>query len=90
MISFCNDYCVGACQEVLNALKDINQIQFSGYGLDEICEQTKIAIHKEMNHFDCDIHFFVGGTEANTVVIKSLLRPHEAVIACDSGHINAH
>ena len=90
MISFCNDYCVGACQEVLNALNDINQIQFSGYGLDEICEQTKKAIQKEMNHFDCDIHFLVGGTQANTVVIKSLLRPHEAVIACDSGHINVH
>lgn len=90
MISFCNDYCVGACQQVLDALSNTNHIQFSGYGLDEICNQAKQAIQKEIKNDNCDIHFLVGGTQANTVVIKSALRPHEAVIACDSGHINVH
>ena len=90
MISFCNDYCVGACCEVLEALQSTNSIQFSGYGLDEICEQAKMEIKRSIQKNDCEIHFLVGGTQANTVVIKSILRPHEAVIACDSGHINVH
>lgn len=90
MISFCNDYCIGACKEVLNALNEINDIQFSGYGLDEICNQATKEIQKVIENDQCDIHYLVGGTQANTVVIKSILRPHEAVIACDSGHINVH
>ena len=39
---------------------------------------------------DCDIHFLVGGTQANLTVIAAALRPYEAVIAVDSGHINVH
>lgn len=90
MISFCNDYCVGACPQVLAALNDMNHIQFSGYGVDEICLQATNAIQKVIKNDTCDVHYLVGGTQANTVVIKSSLRPHEAVIACDSGHINVH
>lgn len=90
MISFCNDYCIGACEQVLQRLQAINNTQFNGYGLDEICDNAKQNIRKVLQHDNCDIHFAVGGTQANTIVIKSILRPHEAVIACDSGHINVH
>lgn len=89
MISFCNDYCVGACEQVLNRLVQTNVNQYTGYGLDEICADAKALICQQLQ-CEADIHFLVGGTQANTVVIKSILRPHEAVIACDSGHINVH
>ena len=32
----------------------------------------------------------VGGTQTNAAFIASALRPYQAVIAADSGHINVH
>ena len=37
-----------------------------------------------------DVHFISGGTLTNQTVIKSMLRPFEAVISCDTGHIATH
>uniref|UniRef100_UPI00286F3454 threonine aldolase family protein n=1 Tax=Anaerosporobacter sp. TaxID=1872529 RepID=UPI00286F3454 len=39
---------------------------------------------------DIDVHFLVGGTQANATIISSALRPHQGVIAAESGHINGH
>lgn len=39
---------------------------------------------------DVHVHFLVGGTQTNTTVIASVLRPHQGVISCISGHINVH
>jgi len=36
------------------------------------------------------VHFLVGGTQTNTLVINSLLRPHQGVLCADSGHVNVH
>ena len=36
------------------------------------------------------MHFLVGGTQTNTTVIASILRPYQGVIAPTSGHINCH
>ncbi len=41
-------------------------------------------------HPEADIHFVSGGTQANTLVLSSFLRPFESVIAVDSGHICVH
>lgn len=90
MYSFNNDYSEGACPEVLQALIETNELQTVGYGLDEICEEAKAKIRKKLAHDLCDIHFLVGGTQANLTVIGSALRPFEAVLAVDSGHINVH
>lgn len=90
MYSFNNDYSEGACPEVLEALIKTNEIQTVGYGCDEICEQAKQKIKEKIEKDTCDIHFLVGGTQANLTVIGSILRPYEAVMAVDSGHINVH
>lgn len=39
---------------------------------------------------DAEVQFLVGGTQTNTTVIASILRPHQGVIAADTGHINVH
>ena len=39
---------------------------------------------------DADIHFLVGGTQANLVVIDAFLQSYEAVIAAHTAHINTH
>lgn len=45
---------------------------------------------KHIPDYDVDIHFLVGGTITNQTIIKACLKPFEAVIACDTGHIATH
>lgn len=90
MYSFKNDYSEGACPQIMDVLIKSNMSQSDGYGLDEICDNAKDQIKCAVGRNDCDVHFFVGGTQANQTIIASILRPYEAVIAADSGHINVH
>ncbi len=90
MYSFNNDYSEGACEEIMRAMVETNGMQSGGYGLDEICDEAKKRIKEKLNCTTCDIHFLVGGTQCNQTVIASALRPYEAVIAADGGHINVH
>lgn len=90
MYSFRNDYSEGAHPEILKRLLDMNQCQNVGYGEDALCEHAKQMLKEKLQCEDCDIHFLVGGTQANLTVIAAALRPYEAVIAVDSGHINVH
>lgn len=61
-----------------------------GYGEDTHCKRAKELIKKHLLKDDVDIHFIPGGTQTNLLVISSFLRPHECVIAADTGHINVH
>ena len=90
MISFVNDYSEGACEEILERLAATNHEQSVGYGLDPYCERAAEKIRQAIECDDCDVHFLVGGTQCNKTVIAAALRPHEAVICAESGHINVH
>ena len=39
---------------------------------------------------EADVHFLVGGTQANFTVISSALKPYQGVLCADTGHINVH
>ncbi len=90
MISFLNDYDRGAHALILDRLIQENGVPRSGYGLDDLTEKAEEAILSHMGNPDADIHFVTGGTMANVLVISSMLKPYEAVISCDSGHINVN
>jgi threonine aldolase len=90
MISFTNDYSEGAHPRVLDLLMKSNLEQNTGYGEDVHCDRAKELIKKQLKREDVDIHFIPGGTQTNLLVISSFLRPHQCVIAADSGHINVH
>lgn len=90
MYSFNNDYSEGACDEIMKVMLASNKNQSVGYGMDEVCESARERIKEFIQCDTCDIHFLVGGTQCNQTVIASALRPHEAVIAASSGHINVH
>ena len=47
-------------------------------------------IRQAINNPIADIHFVCGGTQANLLVLSSILRPYESVIAVESGHISIH
>jgi len=91
-ISFKNDYSELCHEKVLKDLLKINRKQFAGYSLDEINESAKFAIsrHFALDSEKVDMHFFATGIQCNSVFIRSVLKPFEAVIACDTAHICVH
>ena len=64
--------------------------QFEGYGLDDFCARAAELIKQKISMPSADVHFIGGGTHANLTVISSAMRPYEAVIAPESGHIFVH
>lgn len=90
MISFKNDYSEGAHPRILKTLMETNLEQAEGYGLDRFCLEAAELIRQRMAEEDVDIHFLSGGTQTNLIVISSFLKPHEAAIAAQTGHIFVH
>lgn len=90
MISFENDYIQGAHPEVLKRLTETNLEPLSGYGTDPYCESAREKIRRECGCPDAEIHFLVGGTQTNAVVIDAMLKGFEGVAAADTGHVAVH
>ena len=90
MIHFNSDYLEGAHPAVLQRLIDTNMEQSIGYGCDPYCETAREKIRVACGAPEADVHFLVGGTQTNTTVIASILRPYQGVVCAVSGHINCH
>ena len=87
---FFNDYSEMAHPKVLEALSAVGETQFEGYGLDEFSARAGDIIKVKIKKPSADVHFAGGGTHSNLIVISSALRPYEAVIAPESGHVSTH
>jgi len=86
--SFLDDYSEGAHPDILRVLTETNYIQQAAYGDDTYSAEATARIKARLGDtFDGAIHYVASGTMANIVSISSCLRPHEAVIAANSGHI---
>lgn len=90
MIRLNNDYSEGCHPSILLRLNEMNLEQNPGYGTDTHCAEAADAVRKAFACPDADVHFLVGGTQANMTVIAAALRPYEAVLCADTGHINVH
>lgn len=90
MIYFNSDYLEGAHPSIMKQLAETNMAQSVGYSEDEYCAAAREKIKAACEAPDADVHFLVGGTQTNTTVIASILRPYQGVIAPTSGHINCH
>lgn len=88
--SFFNDYSEGAHSNILLALKNTNSIQDAGYGEDVYSNRAAKRIKKAIGDINAEVHFVSGGTQANLIVIDSLLKPYESIIAPVTSHINNH
>ena len=88
MYSFQNDYSEGAHPNILRALETINYHQNNSYGLDEHCDNARDKIQEALENYGVDIHFITGGTLTNLTFLSHALRPYEAVISAETGHIN--
>jgi len=90
MIRFECDYAEGAHPEIIKRLTETNLEQTSGYGEDGHCANARRLIQFACDAKNADVHFLVGGTQTNMTVISAALRPHQGVIAAETGHINVH
>lgn len=84
--SFKNDYSEGCHLNILTALLNHNSDQQAGYGEDQYSLEAKNLIRQKIKS-DSDIYFVSGGTQANLLVISSILKPYQCVISAATGHI---
>ncbi len=90
MIRFACDYGEGAHERILARMAQCNLEQNPGYGEDAHCARARDMIRAACGRGDIDVHFLVGGTQANATVITAALRPHQGVLCARTGHINVH
>jgi threonine aldolase len=90
MLFLKNDYSLGAHPAVLDALVKTNMVYADGYGMDEFCSAASIQILNRIGCPDAEVHYLPGGTQTNMTAIAAFLRPHEAAISPETGHICCH
>ena len=74
----------------MDALVKTNLENTDGYGSDHHCDEAKALIRRLTGSSNMHVHFLMGGTQTNLAAIASFLRPHQAVISADTGHICVH
>lgn len=90
MLYFLSDYTEGAHPKVLERLCELNLMSLPGYGEDEVCYAAKDKVRKFCGRDDLQVWFLTGGTQANQVVISTMLRRYEGVISAVTGHVTGH
>lgn len=85
--SFKNDYSEGCHPNILQALLSSNLEQQAGYGEDQYSLEAKELIKQKIKNQDSEVYFVSGGTQANLIVISSILRPYQCVVSAGTGHI---
>lgn len=90
MISFESDYIAGAHPAILKRLTETNEEALSGYGTDHYCKSAADKIKTACECPDAQVDFLVGGTQTNAVVISTMLKDYEGVLAAKTGHVSVH
>lgn len=90
MIYLSCDYHHGVHPKILERLYQYNMEPNTGYSEDEHCAHAAQLIKDACEAPAADVHFLVGGTQTNTTIIASALRPYQGVLTAVSGHINNH
>jgi threonine aldolase len=69
---------------------ETNNEKLSGYGRDKYSASAVEKIRQACLCPEADVQFIAGGTMTNALVIASLLKKIEGVIAAETGHITTH
>jgi len=85
--SFASDNNAGVHPEILKAIKAANDGHVIAYGNDPI---TARAIKQFQKHFGNDIavYFVFGGTGANVLGLKAILKSYQTIICAETAHVN--
>lgn len=89
MNNFRNDYNDFGSREIYQEIDRIFDKKISGYGTDEISNEARKLILREIGR-ETDIEFVSGGTATNILATTFGLRPYEAVLSASTGHITHH
>lgn len=90
MLYFVNDYCEGAHEAILHRMMETNMEKLPGYGSDHYTESAKEKIRKACGCPEAEIYLLAGGTQTNAIVISTMLKRYEGVIAAETGHVSGH
>ena len=90
MISFESDYTNGAHPVILQKLVDTNDELLATYGFDKYSDSAKEKIKAACQCPEAEVHFLTGGTQTNAIVISTMLKDYEGVVAAHTGHISSH
>jgi threonine aldolase len=71
---------------ILEALTLVNQGHAAAYGQDPYTERARARFREIFNH-PVEVFFVFNGTAANVLVLRSLLKSHEAVITAETSHL---
>jgi len=85
--SFASDNNAGVHPEIVEAIRAVNEGHVIAYGDDDV---TARAVKLFKKHFgrDVEVYFVFGGTGANTLGLKAITKPYQAVICAETAHIN--
>ena len=85
--SFASDNNAGVHPEIVDAIRAVNEGHVIAYGDDDV---TTRAVKLFKKHFgkDIEVYFVFGGTGANTLGLKAITKPYQAVICAETAHIN--
>ncbi|HAX40573.1 MAG TPA: low specificity L-threonine aldolase [Clostridiales bacterium] len=89
LYNFMNDYNECAHERILEAIAQANRDQDDSYGLDRRCANARMLIQARLGA-KSDVHFLVGGTQANLTIIAASIQPYQGVVCAECGHINVH
>ena len=91
MLNFACDYLDGAHPKVFEALEACNYLKTGCYGVgDAVSDAARAKIREACGAPEAEIYFLSGGTQTNKVVLSTLLKPWQSVIAAKTGHIAVH
>lgn len=92
MISFESDYITGCHPKILELLAKTNLEYAPGYGADPYCSSARAKILEEcgLTEAEGDVEFIAGGTQTNALVISTMLKEYEGVVAAVTGHVSCH
>ena len=87
---FRNDYGEGAHPIVMQRLMETNMEHTCGYGMDAYSLKAQQLLIEKCGQPQAQVHFMIGGTSANVIALSAFMRPFEAAICAETGHINTH
>lgn len=90
MYYFTNDYSENACPEILEKLIETNYERNFAYSNDKHSRAAEKLIREKIKCPNAEVQIMSGGTQTNLIAIAAFLRPHEAVITTEKGHIFEH
>lgn len=85
--SFASDNNAGVHPEIVEAIRAVNEGHVVAYGDDDVTARV-VKLFKKHFGKDVEVFFVFGGTGANTLGLKAITKPYNAVVCAETAHIN--